>query len=649
MPRVLHIDLETYSEADLGACGLYRYVDSDSFQILLFAYAFDGGPVTVLDLFHSSLPDELRQMIQDPNIIKVAHNAAFERTCLSKYLGVQLQPSQWHCTMVHAQMLGLPASLKDVGAALGLGEDKKKLATGTRLISYFCKPCRPTKANGGRTRNLPEDDPEKWGLFIEYNRRDVEAEQEIYRRLMAFPIPAEEQEMYGIDQRINDYGIRIDMDLMDKVLTYSTTYTDALTEEAKAITGGLNPYAIGQLKEWIQNNEGIEVPTLRKADVDELLSRTDIRDDTRRLLEIRQELGKTSVKKYDKTKAATCADGRIRGTLQFYGAGRTGRWAGRLLQVQNLPRNKFNDFDLARRLVKAEKWEELELLYDSMNDVFSTLIRTLIIPSEGMTFAVADYSAIEARVIAWMAGEKWRQDVFAKGGDIYCASASAMFGVPVEKHGRNAHLRKKGKIAELALGYGGGVGALKAMGGEALGLKENEMEDIVRKWRRASPHICRLWRSIGDAAYTAVNDRRKAQAVRGVTMEMQKGILFMGLPSGRKLAYYRPQYEGTELTYMGQNQTTRKWTRLKTWGGKLTENLIQATARDCLALTLQRIERAGYQTVMHVHDEVIVEVPRDEPEKHLQRIEAIMAEPIGWAPGLILTADGFTSDYYRKD
>lgn len=649
MSRVLYIDLETYSDIDIGKCGAYRYVDSPNFEILLLAYAYDDEPVTVIDLAQNeAIPKDVLAGISDEGVTKVAHNAVFERVCLSKYLNKRLDPKAWHCTMVHALSLGFPASLSDVGKALNLEDDKQKMAVGKRLITYFCKPCKPTQANSQRTRNYPHHDPEKWDLFKEYNRQDVVTEQAIYDRLMKFPLPENERILYCLDQSINDYGIGVDTDLMDKVIGYSKDYEAALRKECEELTGGINVHSIVQLKQWLTEQEGRQIDSLTKDDVDQLL-KLELKPSSKRILELRQETGKTSVKKYEAFERSICSDGRIHGAFQFYGAGRTGRWAGRLIQPQNFPRNAFEDIALARQMVKSEKWDEIEMLYGSMNDVFSTLIRTLIVPPQGMTFAIADYSAIEARVVAWMADEKWRQDVFAKGGDIYCMSATQMFGVPVEKHGQNSHLRKKGKVAELACGYGGGVGALRKMGGEQMGLSEKEMDNIVKKWRRSSPHVVKLWRELGDAAIEAIDTRLRVKCRHGVSFKYAKGILFMTLPSGRSLAYVQPRFDGRELTYMGMNQTTRKWERTKTWGGKLTENLIQAIARDCLAVSMAKIQQAGYHIVMHVHDEVIVEVPSEDAEEHLKRIEELMGEPIEWASGLLLTADGFTSEYYRKD
>lgn len=660
----LHIDLETYSDVDIGKCGLYKYVDSDAFEILLFGYAYDDGHVSVIDLTaqNSGIPEKVVDDLTDPAVVKVAHNASFERICLSKYLGVTLRPEEWHCTMIHGAMLGLPMSLKDAGNALGLEEDKKKLATGKALITYFCKPCKPTKANGGRRRNLPADAPNKWALFIDYNRRDVESEQEIFNKLEAIrKIPKSEKELYCIDQRINDYGLAIDEELLDCVLEHTDMHTNRLKKEADDLSPGINVNSMIQLRKWLLDKFDISMESLTKADVKNLLGRSDLPEEARQMLTIRQEIGKTSVKKYDMTKRALCSDRRMHGTLQFYGAGRTGRWAGRLLQVQNLPRNAFGDIGLARSLVKKKDFEAIDLLYGSVNDVFSTLIRTLIVPTEGKVFAVADYSAIEARVIAWLANETWRQEAFKNGEDIYCKSASKIYGVPVVKHGINGHLRQKGKVAELACGYGGGVGAMKRMDYSGA-VPEEEYAKIVSDWRKASPHIVMLWKTLescmketilkGIRTSYRITDHDDRLTFEMVSSEGRR-FLIVTLPSGRYITYDEPRVEegeyGGQIVYMGQNQTTKKWEKIKTYGGKITENVVQSIARDCLGVTLSRIEKAGYQAVMHVHDEIITEVPNDDPKKHLEQINAIFAEPITWAPGLILVADGFTADYYRKD
>lgn len=668
----LHIDIETFSSVDLAKAGVYKYAESEDFEILLFAYSYDNDPVTVLDLTQQDLPEEIILDLLDRNVIKKAHNAQFERICLSAHLrkwqkenGVKLVPGHfanepaptfceylppegWYCTMVHSSMCGLPSSLKQVGEALGLSEDKKKLATGQALIRYFCTPCAPTKSNGRRTRNLPADDPEKWKQFIEYNRRDVEAEMEIEKYLSRlYIVPFEELKRYWLDQRIADKGIGVDMDLVGKILAYGEVHQKAVADEALQLSG-CPISAVAQLKAWIEERTGKKITSLTKATISDLIdSASD--PDVKRVLQLRQEAGKISIKKYDVFERAVCKDGRIHGTLQFYGS-RTGRWAGRLIQPQNLPRNSFDDFPLARELVKAEDWEMLDMLYPSMNDVFSTLIRTAFIPSESKAYAVADYSAIEARVIAWLADEKWRMQAFHDGKDIYCQSASMMFHVPVEKHGINGHLRKQGKVAELACGYGGNIGALKAFGAEKMGLTETDMADIIDKWRKASPRICALWSGFDRVISEALKYRGMTMAgPKETAFTVRDDALYVTLPSGRKLLYQHPRYEGRDFVYDGLNQTTRKWEPIKTWGGKMTENIVQAIARDCLALAIDRMAAKGYAPVMHIHDEVVVEVPAENREKHLKAIEDIMAEPIPWAKGLELTAAGFTADYYQKD
>ena len=657
--KTLHIDLETYSSIDLNSCGVYKYVESEDFEILLFAYAIDDQPVRVIDLVSGDIiPLPIQVLIRDPSIIKCAHNAAFERLCLSKHLSEHFTADQWHCSMVHASMLGMPASLKDVGIVLGLDEDKQKLRTGTALISYFCKPCKPTRTNGQRTRNLPCHAPEKWRLFKEYCQRDVETEREISYKLDKFPIPKEEQELWCWDQRMNDYGVRIDTELVKNVLKFGMKKDEQMKDECIRITGGINLNSVIQLKEWIGNRENRVVDKLDKDAVKELLQDETLSSETRRLLHLRQEAGKTSVKKYDAIVRAICKDDRLHGIFRFYGANRTGRWAGRIFQPQNLPRNAFDDIELARQLVKEKDFETIDMLYGSYNQVFSTLIRTAVIPPDGHMFAVADYSAIEARLTAWFCDEKWRQDVFASTGKIYEASAAQMFHVPIERVTKCSDLRKRGKVAELALGYGGGVSALERMGGASMGLSEEEMQDIVNKWRLASPNIKKMWYRIQEAAITAVKEHRRVSVVHGVNYQYLSDILFAQLPSGRRLAYIRPRITkgryGDELTYEGygadqDGKQTKKWCRQKTWGGKLFENLIQAIARDCLATAMLRLDQQGYRIVMHVHDEVVVEVPKESALASLEKIETIMAEPLSWAPGVILTADGFVSEYYRKD
>lgn len=668
----LHIDIETFSSVDLAKAGVYKYAESEDFEILLFAYSYDNDPVTVLDLTQQDLPEEIILDLLDRNVIKKAHNAQFERICLSAHLrkwqkenGVKLVPGHfanepaptfceylppegWYCTMVHSSMCGLPSSLKQVGEALGLSEDKKKLATGQALIRYFCTPCAPTKSNGRRTRNLPADDPEKWKQFIEYNRRDVETEMEIEKSLSRlYIVPFEELQRYWLDQRIADKGIGVDMDLVGKILAYGEVHQKAVADEALQLSG-CPISAVAQLKAWIEERTGKKITSLTKATISDLIDSTSD-PGVKRVLQLRQEAGKISIKKYDVFERAVCKDGRIHGTLQFYGS-RTGRWAGRLIQPQNLPRNSFDDFPLARELVKAEDWGMLDMLYPSMNDVFSTLIRTCFIPSEGKAYAVADYSAIEARVIAWLGDEKWRIQSFHEGKDIYCQSASQMFGVPVEKHGVNSHLRKKGKIAELACGYGGNIGALKAFGADKMGLSDTDMADIIAKWRSASPNICQLWRTFDRLIQRAVKRPGcPMKGPKGMEIAVCNHVLYVTLPSGRKLLYQNPRYEGRDFVYDGLNQTTRKWEPIHTWGGKMTENIVQAIARDCLAAAIDRMAAAGYTPVMHIHDEVVVEVPKKDAQAHLRAIEDIMAQPLEWAEGLELTAAGFTADYYQKD
>lgn len=652
--KTLHIDLETYSSVDLKKCGVYKYVESEDFEILLFAYAIDDDPVRVVDLAKGdTLPLIIKNFILCSDTTKYAHNAIFERLCLSKYFDTHLTADDWHCTMIHALMLGFPGALEQVGTVLGLAEDKQKLRTGKALINYFCKPCKPTRTNGNRTRNLPQHDLEKWELFKEYCKRDVETEREIADKLDKFPIPEEEHQLWCWDQRMNDYGAKIDVDLVKCVLEYGLINDEQMKQECERITGGINLHSVTQLKTWVSEKEGIEITSLAKDDVSELLKNESLSKDTRCLLELRQESGKTSVKKYDAIARAMCKDERLHGILQFYGANRTGRWAGRIFQPQNLPRNDFNDLELARELVLAKDFKTIDLLYGSYNSVFSTLIRTAVIPPAGHVFAIADYSAIEARLTAWFCDERWRQDVFATTGKIYEASASQMFHVPIEQVTKGSDLRKKGKVAELALGYGGGVSALERMGGADMGLSEDEMQDIVNKWRLASPNIKKMWYKVQNAAYEAVRDKKRVPVVHGVSYYYQSGILFAQLPSGRKLSYVRPRLVpgkyGEELTYDGTDQKTHKWGRQNTWGGKLFENLIQAIARDCLAVAMMRLDKSGYKIVMHIHDEVVIEIPDNLGLSALDDIERIMGKDISWTPGLILTVDGFISDYYKKD
>lgn len=645
--RRLLIDLETYSSAEISKTGAFKYVEAPDFEILLLAYAWDDGPVRVLDLLdpsgHDDLPDIVAGIL-DPDTVKIAHNSAFERACLTRHLGRDLPPEEWEDTMILAAMNGLPLSLDAAGAALELQDQKIK--EGTALISYFCKPCKPTIANGGRARNLPEHAPDKWERFKTYCKRDVEVEQAIYQRLRSFPVTDFERKVWALDARINERGVMIDTDLVASAIAVDEAFTTEHMAEMQKLTGLENPNSVAQLKDWLET-VGMSVDSPNKATVKDLQDRaTDAT--TRRVLQLRQQLGKTSTTKYGAMQSAVCADRRVRGLLQYYGAGRTGRWAGRLVQVQNLPQNHLDQIGTVRELVKQRDLETLELAFDSVPDVLSQLIRTAFVAKEGHIFHVADYSAIEARVIAYLAGEKWRMDVFRNGGDIYCSSASAMFKVPVVKHGVNGHLRQKGKIAELACGYGGGVGALKAFGADKMGLTEEEMQDIVTQWRAASPTIPKFWRDVESAAIRAINNPgRTATVPCGVKYRMDDDALRCRLPSGRVLSYWgaRLDTDGS-ICFMGQNQTTRKWEKTSTWGGKLVENIVQAYARDCLAVAMVRLAAEGWKICFHVHDEVIIEAPIG---TSWEQVAEVMGRPIDWAPGLLLRGDGYSTPFYMKD
>ena len=646
--RELFIDIETFSSVDIRAAGLYPYVESDDFEVMLIQYAFGDEPVKVLDLLSGDYDSrELLAVIsalRDPDVLKIAHNNAFERTALGKHVGQYMPPEEWSDTMVLAAMNGLPLSLEASGEALGI--ELQKLSTGKALISYFCKPCKPTIANGGRTRNLPHHAPEKWEAFKEYGGRDVEAMRQIYRRLERFPIPEWERRVWCLDARINERGVLVDGELVESAIAVDEAFKEEHTAEMQRLTALDNPNSVAQLKEWLEC-VGVSVDSLNKAAIADL--RKDVPDPTtRRVLELRQLLSKTSTKKYQALTAAEGKDSRVRGLLQYYGAARTGRWAGRLVQVQNLPQNHLDHIELVRELVRLRDLDTLEMLFDSVPDVLSQLIRTAFIAKPGHTFLVSDYAAIEARVIAYLAGEQWRMDVFANGGDIYCSSASQMFKVPVEKHGVNGHLRQKGKIAELACGYGGGVGALKAFGADKMGLSEDEMQDIVTQWRQASPTIPRFWRDTENAAKEALrNPGRTFMIPCGVKYHKDADALRCRLPSGRILTYWgaRLDNEGN-MCFMGQNQTTRKWERTDTWGGKLVENIVQAYARDCLAVALLRLDEAGYDITFHVHDEIIAEAPDG---SRWEDMAEIMGRPIEWAPGLLLRGDGYDTKFYMKD
>lgn len=641
----ISIDIETYSSTNLSKAGVYRYADSDDFEILLFGYAVDTGEVQVIDLAcGEKIPAAIIEALSDDAVIKWAFNAQFERVCLSHYIKHWLAPGSWHCTMVWSATLGLPLSLEGVGSVLGL--DRQKLKAGHDLIKYFCMPCTPTKANAGRTRNLPQHDREKWQRFTFYNQRDVETEMSIQKRLSIFPVSATEWQHYKLDQEINDRGIQIDTTLVRQAIVCDDTFRHTHLKIAQELTGLENPNSPIQLKEWLAAN-GMPLPSLSKSEVATALETAT--GTVKTVLELRQQFAKSSVKKYTAMEAAKCHDGRIHGLLQFYGANRTGRWSGRLVQVQNLPQNHLPDLALARSLIKSGQFDMVELLYDSVPSVLSELIRTACIPKQGCRFFVADFSAIEARVIAWLAKESWRMKVFAAGGDIYCASASQMFHVPVVKHGVNGHLRQKGKIAELALGYGGSVGALKAMGAIEMGIPEEELPPLVAAWRTTNPHIVKLWWDIDRATKKCVKEHVSTEA-HGICFKYQSGCLFLQLPSGRRLSYVKPRIAlnrfGKEaVTYEGIG-STKKWERLESYGAKFVENIVQATSRDILAEAMERLNGSGFNIVMHVHDEVIIEAPCN---ASLTTICTIMGQPPNWADSLLLHADGYVCDFYQKD
>ena len=655
--RHLSIDIETKSSVDIGKAGLYKYAQSEDFEILLFAYSPDYGPVQVIDLTAGEqIPEDVMTALRQPEVIKHAYNAAFEWYCLNR-AGYDTPLGQWRCTMAHGLYCGYTAGLDATGKAVGLPQDAQKLSVGKALIRYFCVPCRPTKSNGGRTWNLPRHAPEKWELFKTYCGQDVVAEQEILRRLEQFPMPAEEQHQWELCVRMNAYGVRVDTELISGALYVRQMSAGRLMDEAIDITSLGNPNSDKQLSAWLEDN-GVLVENLQKATVTEMLE-GELPDTVRRVLEIRQQLGKTSIKKYEAMDTAKCKDDRIRGLTQYYGANRTGRWAGRMVQMQNLPRNYIKTLDYARNLAKSRNHDGMQLLYGNVSDILSQLIRTAFIPSEGRKFVVADFSAIEARVIAWLAGEQWVNEIFATHGKIYEATASQMFGVPVEKivKGNPEYaLRQKGKVATLALGYQGGPPALISQGALRLGLTEEELPDIVQRWRQANPRIVDLWRKVDMAAVTTVQTAQP-QAIQGLIFSLEADILYgqtfltVRLPSGRKLYYPRPflkenQFGKMAVHYYAVGQATKKWGVESTYGGKMTENIVQAIARDCLAVTLDRIDALGLQVVFHVHDEVIIDAPMNVT---VDEICDLMAEPIPWAPGLILKGAGFESSYYMKD
>jgi DNA polymerase len=645
--KKLSIDIESYSKANLSKTGVYRYAEDPSFEILLFGYSVDDGAVKVVDLAQGeNLPGKIRSALSDPDVTKWAFNASFERVCLSRFLGLPtgqyLDPSQWRCSMIWAATMGLPLSLLGVGSVLKL--DKQKLSEGKDLVKYFCQPCAPTMVNGGRTRNRPENAPEKWEMFKQYNVRDVETEMSIQERLSKFPVSDDVWDQYHNDQRINDRGVALDMPLVKQAIAMDDRSRQKLTSAMKKLTELDNPNSVQQMKQWLADN-GLETDTLGKKAVFELLKVCP--RELQEVLILRQQLARSSVKKYRTMQDAVCVDSRARGMFQFYGANRTGRWAGRLIQLQNLPQNHLPDLAQARALVRSGDYDALELLYEDVPDTLSQLIRTAFVPAEGKKFIVSDFSAIEARVIAWYAGERWRQEVFANGGDIYCASASQMFKVPVEKHGVNGHLRQKGKIAELALGYGGSVGALKAMGALDMGLTEEELPPLVNAWRQSNPNIVKFWWDVDHAAIEAVQ-RKSTTKTHGLVFSCQSGMLFITIPSGRKLVYIKPRvgnnrFGGMCVTYEGIGGT-KNWERIESYGPKFVENIVQATARDILCYAMQALK--DKDVVMHIHDELVIEA---DPATPPETITDMMGRTPPWANGLQLRADGYETDFYKKD
>ena len=651
---ILSIDIETFSSTDLIKCGVYKYVEAPDFEILLFAYAYDDESITVIDLADfEAIPKQVMYDLYNPNVIKAAYNANFERTCIAKHFNMPMDPEQWQCTSVHALTLGLPGNLDGVAQVLGLSAQKD--AAGKALIKYFSVPCKPTKVNGHRTRNYPHHSPDKWQQFKNYNAQDVVVERAVRKKLERFPVPGHEWKLWQLDQRMNDYGVRLDPVLVKQALSCDTQYAERLEIEAKELTGLENPNSVAQLSGWLRD-QGLAVDNgLGKDFVPGLIDQADD-DDTKRALELRQEMSKTSVDKYSAMDRSMCQDERARGLLQFCGANRTWRWAGRLIQVQNLPQNKLPDLALARQLLRDGKFDLLEMLFGSPPFVLSQLIRTAFIPSPGCRFIVADFSAIEARVIAWLANEDWVLKVFKGHGKIYEATAAEMFRVPIEtiaKGEKNYALRAKGKVATLSCGYQGGPDALIRMGALKSGLTEEELPALVKEWRASNPHIVRLWYLAEQAAVKALQERRTVKLAHGVQYRFEKGWLFADLPSGRSLAYVNPQlqyeakFEKDGLTYEGMDQVTKTWCRQKTYGGKLVENLVQAIARDCLAVSMMRLDEAGYKIRLHVHDEVIIDEPTERDS--IKNIIEIMGQPIDWAPGLPLRADAFETEFYKKD
>lgn len=648
--KKLSCDIETFSDVDLIRCGVYKYADSPNFEMLLFAYAVDDGDVHIIDIAGGEeLPEKIIQAIKSDTVVKTAYNAQFERVCLSRYLklpdGEYLNPQSWYCTAVQAAELALPLSLADVGSVLGL--ERQKMTEGKELIKYFCVPCKPTKSNGNCTRNRPCHDINKWETFKKYCMRDVDVERQIADKLKMYPISDEEHRLYVLDQIINDRGVLVDSELAEQAVKLNSIQTAVAVEQAYMITGLENPNSVTQLKQWLKE-KGVEIESLSKKSVKSLADETD--GDVSEMLKLRLLMAKTSVKKYEAVIRSVCSDNRVHGMMRFCGANRTGRWSGNILQPQNLPQNHLPDLTLARDIVKDGDFEMLDMMFGNVPNVLSELIRTVLIPKPNHRFIVADFSAIEARVLAWIEGEQWRIDTFKNGGDIYCASASKMFKVPVEKHGVNGELRQKGKISELACGYGGSVGALKNMGAVEMGVQENELQGLINDWRNANPHIVRFWYEVGNAAMKAIKEKTTVPLGK-LVFAYERGILFIRLPSGRRLSYIKPRigtnrFGGDSITYMGIN-SAKKWDRLETFGGKLTENIVQGTARDLLANALINAANAGYDTVFHVHDEIICEVPNGYGSvDELCKLMCIKPE---WADGLPLNADGFECEYYKKE
>ena len=645
MGRILEADIESFSDVDLVKCGVYAYADSPAFEILLFAYSFDGGETQIIDLAQGEqLPAEVEEAIFDVSVTKTAYNANFERTCLSRYFGRYIPPESWHCSVVQAAMLALPRSLEDVGRVLGL--DEQKMKEGKELIRYFCVPCKPTKANGGRTRNLPCHAPEKWELFKTYCKRDVDVEKSIRRKLHNFPIPESEMELYRLDQRINDRGVLVDMGLVEQAIACERLHKEVVTKRAYELTGLENPNSVAQLKGWL-GDKGMEAESLSKKAVADMIAETG--GEVEELLRLRLLMAKTSVKKYEAMERSVCSDGRVHGLLQFYGANRTGRFAGRLVQIQNLPQNHLPDLELARELVKQGRFEDIELLYDSTPNVLSELIRTAFIPKPGCRFVVADFSAIEARVMGWLSGEEWVLDVFRGDGKLYEMTASRMFGIPMSEIGKGSPERAKGKVASLSCQYGGSTNGLISMGALDMGLTEEELPPLVAAWRKANPHMVQFWWDVDAAAIKAVREKQKTK-VEKIIFEYKSGILFITLPSGRKLSYVKPRMAVNKfgrdgLTYEGISEN-KKWSRIETYGPKLVENIVQGTARDLLAEAMLRVEEKGYPIVMHCHDEIIAEVP--EGIGSVDEMCEIMAVQPAWAEGLPLRADGYQCSFYQK-